>query len=82
MQGLWIATVVGVILLNIGFLTKLDGTVVTRFGLANQLTLARVALLPLLAVLILQERWAAALAGYIVIALTDVVDGIVARRQA
>ena len=80
-QGLWIATVVGVIVLNIGFLTKLDGTVVTRFGLANQLTLARVALLPLLAVLILQERWAAALAGYILIALTDVVDGIVARRR-
>lgn len=80
-QGLWIAAVVGVILLNIGFLTKLDGTVVPRFGLANQLTLARVALLPLLAVLILQERWVAALAGYILIALTDVVDGIVARRR-
>ncbi len=80
-QGLWIAAVTGVILLNIGFLTRLDGTVVTRMGLANQLTLARVALLPLLAVLILQERWAAALAGYLLIASTDIVDGIVARRR-
>lgn len=80
-QGLWIAAVSGVILLNIGFLTRLDGTMVTRMGLANQLTLARVALLPLLAALILQERWAAALAGYLLIASTDVVDGIVARRR-
>jgi phosphatidylglycerophosphate synthase len=80
-QGLWIAAVIGVILLNIGFLAKLDGTVVTRLGLANQLTLARVALLPMMAALILQCRWVAALIGYLAIALSDVVDGIVARRR-
>jgi phosphatidylglycerophosphate synthase len=80
-QGFWIAAVTGVLLLNIGFLATLDGNPVTRFGAANRITLARVATLPMLAVLILERAWLPALVAYLVIALSDVLDGIVARRR-
>lgn len=80
-QGFWIAVVIGVILLNIGFLTNLQGTASARLGAANQITLARVATLPMLAALILGGRWLPALVAYLVIALSDVLDGIVARRR-
>jgi hypothetical protein len=37
---------IGVILLNIGFLSDLEGKAVPRVGVANQLTLGRIAMLP------------------------------------
>lgn len=80
-QGIWIAAATGLVLLNIGFLSTLDGQPVGRFGAANMLSLGRLASLPLLCSFIVQERWVAALVAYLVIASSDIVDGIVARRR-
>jgi CDP-diacylglycerol--glycerol-3-phosphate 3-phosphatidyltransferase len=54
------------------------------FNLANKLTLARILAIPLLIVLLYFPRPATCLVAFfffIFVALTDVVDGIIARRQ-
>lgn len=78
-EAVWIAAITGVLLLNIGFLSNLNGEPVPRLGAANYISLFRLTLLPLLAALLVQERWGAALAGYILVSLSDVADGVVAR---
>lgn len=80
-QGLWISTIVGAILLNISFLTTLDGKPSPKIGAANVVSLGRVGLLPTLSSAILREQWWMALVLYLVLALSDVADGIIARKR-
>jgi len=80
-QGIWISGITGLILLNIGFLSTLDDRTAQRLGAANVISLGRFSLLPSLGYLILQRCWTAALIGYLLLALSDVADGIVARRR-
>lgn len=49
-------------------------------NLANQLTLLRVALIPVFLVLLYQDLWVAALVVFIIASVTDFVDGYVARH--
>jgi cardiolipin synthase len=51
------------------------------FTLANQLTILRMALAPLLVVLVLYRRLSWALAAFVVAGLTDLFDGLIARRS-
>jgi cardiolipin synthase (CMP-forming) len=51
------------------------------FTLANQLTILRMALAPLLVVLVLQRRMVWALAAFVVAGFTDMFDGLIARRS-
>ncbi len=76
----WISVFVSLLLMNSGFLQHLDGRPLKSMGWANRLTAARVHFLPVLLYLLVMERWTLALAGYVVLALTDVADGIAARR--
>ncbi len=64
-----------------GLFEDLDGRPVSAPGPANHLTLVRFCLIAPVVVLLVQGRNIAALAVYAVLALTDVVDGIVARRR-
>ncbi len=49
-------------------------------NVANQLTLLRMGLAPLLVVLVLQRRMGLALGVFVVAGLTDALDGLIARR--
>jgi cardiolipin synthase len=51
------------------------------FTLANQLTILRMALAPLLVVLVLYRRLTWALAVFVVAGFTDMFDGLIARRS-
>jgi len=51
------------------------------FTLANQLTILRMGLAPLLVVLILSRRMGWALAAFVVAGLSDLFDGFIARRS-
>jgi phosphatidylglycerophosphate synthase len=77
----WISGVSAVLLLNAGFLQHLDGRRLERLGLANLLTVVRASFLPLLLYLLWLSRWTSALGVYAGLALTDVIDGAVARRR-
>jgi len=55
---------------------------VSRFGIANYLTLLRFYLIAPLVVLLSQGRFRPALAVYLLAGLTDVIDGMVARRRS
>lgn len=77
----WISLVVSVLLLNTGFLQHLDGRPLQRLGAANLMTMARVYFLPVLLYLLYLRQWKWALLGYIVLGLSDVADGAVARRR-
>ncbi len=77
----WISALVSLILLNPSFLEDLDGRPLERLGAANVLTIARIALLPLLLFLIWKHEWSWSLAGYAALGLTDVADGWIARAR-
>jgi cardiolipin synthase len=77
---LWISILTSLLLLNPRFLEYLDGRPLQRLGWANRLSVARVYLLPVLVDLIWLRLWLASLFGYVVLGLTDVADGIFARR--
>lgn len=77
----WISAAGSLLLLNSGFLQHLDGRPLPRLGLANMLTVLRASFLPLLLYLLWLRHWTAALGVYVVLGLTDVVDGAVARRR-
>lgn len=77
----WISGVSSLLLLNSGFLQHLDGRRLERLGLANLLTVVRASFLPVLLYLLWLSRWTSALGVYAVLALTDVIDGAVARRR-
>jgi phosphatidylglycerophosphate synthase len=72
---------VSLLLLNSGFLEHLDGRPLARLGWANLLTVARLFFLPFLPYLLWLREWRAGLFVYVVLGLTDVVDGMVARRR-
>lgn len=76
----WISVFVSLLVMNAGFLQHLDGRPLERLGWANRLTMARVHFLPVLLYLLVAGRWTIALAGYVILALTDVADGMAARR--
>ncbi len=76
----WISALVSLLLMNSGLLQHLDGRPLESMGWANRLTAARVHFLPVLLYLMVMERWTLALIGYVILALTDVADGIAARR--
>jgi cardiolipin synthase (CMP-forming) len=78
---LWISLIVSLLLLNTAFLQRLDDRPLERLGLANLMTVARLFLLPLLLYLLLTRHWGVVLIGYVVLGLTDVADGAVARRR-
>ncbi len=78
---LWISGFVSLLLLTPRFLEDLEGRPLARIGWANRLTVTRVFFLPLLVDLLLNRRWAPALAGYVLLGLTDVADGFVARHR-
>jgi len=80
-QGLWISAITGAVLLNISFLTTLDGRPAPRVGAANLVSLGRVGLLPTLSSAILRENWPVAVALYLALALSDVADGVIARKR-
>jgi phosphatidylglycerophosphate synthase len=67
-------------LFAIRLLRSTDGTRVARLGLANKLTLFRFVLVVPVAVLIIQDRLIVALLLYVTGGLTDILDGIAARR--
>lgn len=76
----WISATVSLLLLNSGFLENLDGHPLERLGWANRLTVARLVFLPVLLYMLWLREWTAGLAVYVVLGLTDVADGMVARR--
>lgn len=76
----WISATVSLLLLNSGFLEDLDNRPLERLGWANLLTVARQVFLPVLVYMLWLREWQAGLAVYVVLGLTDVVDGMVARR--
>jgi cardiolipin synthase len=80
-EGLWISMITGTVLLNIGFLSTLAGEASPRLGAANVISLGRVALLPTLSSAILREQWGLAVVLYLVVGLSDVADGIIARKR-
>jgi cardiolipin synthase len=64
---------------NVGFLETLDGRPLGHLNGANILTLGRLFLLPLLAYLIGGRRLDLAAPAYLILAATDVLDGLWAR---
>jgi phosphatidylglycerophosphate synthase len=80
-QGLWISAITGALLLNISFLTTLDGRPSSRVGAANLVSLGRVGFLPTLSSAILREDWPIAIILYLILALSDVADGMIARMR-
>lgn len=77
----WVSGITSLLLLNPRFLERLDGRPLERLGWANWLTAARVFLLPVLVHLLLNQLWTPALIGYVILGLTDVADGAVARHR-
>lgn len=65
----------------VGLLHAPDGGPPAAIGLANYLTLIRFYLIVPVVVLVAQDRLRVGLALYLALGLTDVVDGIVARRR-
>jgi cardiolipin synthase len=83
---LFLTTSIGLIVsfagltLAIGQLRDRDGYRLSALNVPLVLTMSRAALVPGLAVLLLQQRFALALGVYMIAVLTDVADGWVARR--
>jgi cardiolipin synthase len=59
---------------------RIDGTPLRRIGIANHFTLARIYLLPSLLFLISIQAWPEVVILFLFVGLTDVIDGILARR--
>jgi cardiolipin synthase len=69
------------LLMYVGLIRDPEGRMRNSIGLANYLTIARFLLIVPVVVLFSHGYLAAALGLYVVLGLTDVVDGIVARRR-
>jgi cardiolipin synthase len=76
----WSAVIAGWLLLHLGLIRDSSGVPV-GLKLANKLTILRFLLIPPTLFLLEQERLAAAAALYAIGALTDVADGLVARKR-
>lgn len=77
----WISAVFSLVALNPSFLEDLNGRPLERLGVANQLTLSRLCFLPSLVYAIWRHAFLAALIGYLILGLTDIADGWMARRR-
>jgi cardiolipin synthase (CMP-forming) len=75
------AVTAGLVVATAGLLRRPDGSELPAPGLPNSLTLLRFVLIAPTVVLLLHGRVAGAVLGYGVLALTDIVDGIVARSR-
>jgi cardiolipin synthase len=80
-HALWISGVLTVLVLNVGFLSTIDGRMLSHLNGANIITLGRVFLLPTLGYLIAYGLFALAAPLYLALALSDVADGLWARRR-
>jgi cardiolipin synthase (CMP-forming) len=78
---LWVSILTSFLLLQPQFLEHLDGRPLHRLGWANWLTWLRLSFLPLVIYFLATRHWRSALAGYVILGLTDVADGAVARRR-
>ncbi|MBU1698820.1 MAG: CDP-alcohol phosphatidyltransferase family protein [Candidatus Eisenbacteria bacterium] len=78
-HSLWISALLMLLVFNVGFLETLDGRPLGRLNGANILTLGRLLLLPLLAYLIGVRQFSLAAPLYLILAATDVLDGLWAR---
>lgn len=59
---------------------RMDGTPLRALGMANHLTLARIYLQPALVFLVWSRAWPEVVLIYLFVGLTDIADGILARR--
>jgi phosphatidylglycerophosphate synthase len=71
----------GWLLMYVGLIRGRDGSVRGSVGLANHLTAARFYLIVPVVVLLAHGKTLAALVLYVVLGLTDIADGIVARKR-
>jgi cardiolipin synthase len=78
--SLWVLIAFTVVTLSIGSLRDATGCRISALNVPITLTLMRVVLVPAIALLLLDRHYAAALFVFIVAALSDVVDGAIARR--
>ena len=72
----------GWVLMYVGAMCRADGTMYDSVGLPNYLTILRFFLIVPVVVLFLHGFTLAAVVVYVLMGLTDIVDGVVARRQA
>jgi cardiolipin synthase len=77
----WVAGVLLVTVLNVGFLESPQGAALRRVGGPNTLTLARGFLIPTLAYLILLRDFGTATFAYLALTLSDALDGCWARLR-
>jgi cardiolipin synthase len=78
-QLIWVFGFIALMVFNVGFLETLDGRQLRHLNGANILTLGRLVLLPALGYLIAYRHFSVAGVAYLVLAFTDVVDGLWAR---
>jgi phosphatidylglycerophosphate synthase len=81
-EGVSCALLIALVFLTAGLLRNSQGVSRESLGLANRLTLTRLALVAPIVLLIVDCHPRAALAFYGVCAATDIADGMIARRQA
>jgi cardiolipin synthase len=78
--ALWTLLGFGFVTLFVGLLRDTEGYRLPRLNVPLLLTLLRVSLIPGICVFLMRHRFTAALALYLVAALSDVFDGFLARR--
>ena len=78
--ALWIAPAFAFVTVNVGLLRDRDGYRLSGINLPIALTLVRVALVPGIALFMLDGHFRLALVAFVLAALTDVADGWIARR--
>lgn len=78
--GLWLIPITASLLVNIGLLRDRDGYPLPAINLATAITVFRLALVPALAITLLDGYWRTAFWLFIIGGLSDVLDGIIARR--
>jgi cardiolipin synthase len=78
--SLWILVAFAFVTLNIEHLRDRDGYALSALNLPTVLTLLRVALVPGIALFLVDRNFVLALAAFLIAALSDVADGWIARR--
>ncbi len=78
--ALWMLLAFGFVTAYVGLLRDADGYRLAALNVPMLLTLLRVSLIPGICLFLEQRHFAAALATYVVAALSDVLDGWIARR--
>lgn len=78
--GVLLVPLTAVLLLHVGLLVDRDGYPLPAVNLPTAITVARVALVPLLVISLLEAHWRTAFWVFLVAAWSDVADGWLARR--